>query len=481
MPSLKKNIVYSSILTSANYIFPFLTYPYVSRVLGVTNIGICNFIDSIINYFILFSMMGIGVIGVREIARCKDVQERSKVFSGLLALNTISTTIILVILIVAIYAVPKLCEYKELMYIGALKLVCNYLLVEWLYKGLEDFKFITIRTIIIKVAYVISVFIFIRNADDYPVYYLLLTLMVVVNAMVNILYARKFVTFTLKGLTIRPFIKSFLILGGYMLLTSMYTSFNVTYLGFVSGETEVGYYTTATKLYSILLALYTAFTSVLMPRMSALVTNGEWEKFRVLLKKSIHILLALSMPLIIFAVIMSPQIIELISGDGYEGAIIPMRITMPLMLVIGFEQILIIQTLMPLKGDKIILRNSILGALIGISMNVLLVKELQSIGSACVWVISELTILISAQWFLSKKYNMHFPFRLVCARILQNFPLAVLLFVFSKIPWHSFVLLVVTLGITFVYSFILQFYIIKDEMFLVQYRNIIRRLTHKQI
>lgn len=481
MPSIKKNFFYSSILTSANYIFPFLTYPYVSRVLGVTNIGICNFIDSIINYFILFSMMGIGVIGVREIARCKDVQERSKVFSGLLALNTISTTIILVILIVAIYAVPKLCEYKELMYIGALKLVCNYLLVEWLYKGLEDFKFITIRTIIIKVAYVISVFIFIRNADDYPVYYLLLTLMVVVNAMVNILYARKFVTFTLKGLTIRPFIKSFLILGGYMLLTSMYTSFNVTYLGFVSGETEVGYYTTATKLYSILLALYTAFTSVLMPRMSALVTNGEWEKFRVLLKKSIHILLALSMPLIIFAVIMSPQIIELISGDGYEGAIIPMRITMPLMLVIGFEQILIIQTLMPLKGDKIILRNSILGALIGISMNVLLVKELQSIGSACVWVISELTILISAQWFLSKKYNMHFPFRLVCARILQNFPLAVLLFVFSKIPWHSFVLLVVTLGITFVYSFILQFYIIKDEMFLVQYRNIIRRLTHKQI
>ena len=481
MPSIKKNFFYSSILTSANYIFPFLTYPYVSRVLGVTNIGICNFIDSIINYFILFSMMGIGVIGVREIARCKDVQERSKVFSGLLALNTISTTIILVILIVAIYAVPKLCEYKELMYIGALKLVCNYLLVEWLYKGLEDFKFITIRTIIIKVAYVISVFIFIRNADDYPVYYLLLTLMVVVNAIINILYARKFVTFIFKGLIVRPFIKSFLILGGYMLLTSMYTSFNVTYLGFVSGETEVGYYTTATKLYSILLALYTAFTSVLMPRMSALVTNGEWEKFRVLLKKSIHILLALSMPLIIFAVIMSPQIIELISGDGYEGAIIPMRITMPLMLVIGFEQILIIQTLMPLKEDKIILRNSILGALIGISMNVLLVKELQSIGSACVWVISELAILIFSQWFLYKHYNIHFPFRLVITRILQNLPLAILLFILSKVHWHSFALLAAASGITFIYSFILQLYIIKDEMFLLQYRNIIGRLTHKQI
>lgn len=481
MPSVKKNFLYSSILTSANYIFPFLTYPYVSRVLGVTNIGICNFVDSIINYFILFSMMGIGVIGIREIAQCKDVQERSKVFSGLLMLNTLSTTIMLIVLIIAIYTIPKFYEYKELMYIGALKLICNYLLVEWLYKGLEDFKFITIRTIIVKVAYVISVFIFIHNANDYPVYYLLLTLMVVANAIINILYARKFVAFTFKDLTIRPFMKSFFILGGYMLLTSMYTSFNVAYLGFVAGETEVGYYTTATKLYAILLAFYTAFTNVLMPRMSVLVTERKWDEFQKLLKKSIDILLALSIPLIAFSVIMAPQIIELISGKGYEGAIIPMRITMPLMLIIGFEQILIIQTLMPLKEDKAILRNSALGAFIGISMNILLVQNLQSIGSALVWVISELAILTSAQWFLYKHYNMHFPAKLIFTKILQNIPLIILLFMFSRVHWHSFALLTVALGITFIYSFILQFYIIKDETLLVQYRNIVGKLTHKQI
>ena len=258
MSNIKKNFFYSSILTTANYIFPILTYPYVSRVLGVNNIGICNFIDSIINYFILFSMMGIATIGIREVAACKDREERNKIFNGLFFLNTLSTTIMLITLITAIFFIPELYEYKELMFVGAFKLFFNYLLVEWLYKGLEYFKFITIRTLIVKVIYVVSVFVFVRKANDYFVYYLLLSMMVVINAIINILYARKFVTFTFKKLTIRPFVKPFFIFGFYMFLTSMYSSFNVAYLGFVSGEVEVGYFTTATKLFSILLALYTA-------------------------------------------------------------------------------------------------------------------------------------------------------------------------------------------------------------------------------
>ena len=92
MPSIKKNFLYSSFLTTANYIFPLLTFPYVSRVLGVTNIGICNFVDSIINYFIIFSMMGVNTVGLREVAACKgDKQKLSEVFSGLFWLNTITT------------------------------------------------------------------------------------------------------------------------------------------------------------------------------------------------------------------------------------------------------------------------------------------------------------------------------------------------------------------------------------------------------
>ena len=135
MVSIKKNILYSGILTSANYIFPLITYPYISRVLGVANIGICNFVDSIVNYFILFSTLGIGVVGIREIAKNKNNQEHlQKTFSKLFTINTISTFISLVILLIAMHIIPKLQENYELMWIGVLKLLFNFLLIDWFYK-----------------------------------------------------------------------------------------------------------------------------------------------------------------------------------------------------------------------------------------------------------------------------------------------------------------------------------------------------------
>ena len=74
-------------------------------------------------------------------------------------------------------------DYKELMLIGVLKLISNYLLIEWLYKGLENFKLITQRTIIIKIVYVISIFVFVQNESDFIVYYLLTVLMITFNAI----------------------------------------------------------------------------------------------------------------------------------------------------------------------------------------------------------------------------------------------------------------------------------------------------------
>ena len=126
MPSLKNSLFYSIVLVLANYVFPFLTYPYVSRVLGVTGIGACNFVDSVINYFILFSTLGINTLGVREIAKNKDDKEKlSKTFSNLLIVNLALTGIMLLLLGIATFTVPKLAAHKDLMAIGAFKLVFN--------------------------------------------------------------------------------------------------------------------------------------------------------------------------------------------------------------------------------------------------------------------------------------------------------------------------------------------------------------------
>ena len=139
---IKRNFFFSSILTTANYIFPLIIFPYISRVLGVNNIGICNFVDSIINYFILFSMMGLSITGIREIAKVKkDKSILQQTFSSLFVLNLISTSIALILLIIGIYTIPQLKEHQNLMWIGAVKLVFSLFLIEWFFKGIENFKY----------------------------------------------------------------------------------------------------------------------------------------------------------------------------------------------------------------------------------------------------------------------------------------------------------------------------------------------------
>ena len=159
-----------------------------------------------------------------------------------------------------------------------------------------------------------------------------------------------------------------------------------------------------------------------MPRMSNLIREGCWDEFKILLRKSIDILLFFSIPLIIFSIVFAPEIINMISGKGYEGAIVPMRLSMPLILIIGLEQILIIQTLMPLKEDKIILRNSILGASVSLLLNICIVKSLQSVGSTIVWAVSELTVLGFAQYFLNRHYRISLPLRQINRIMFCNIP-----------------------------------------------------------
>lgn len=472
MPGIKKNLFYSILLILASYVFPFLTYPYVSRVLGVSNIGACNFVDSVINYFILFSMLGLDSLGVREIAKHKgDRESLNRTFSNLLAVNMMLTVSMLCLLAVLTFTVPQLAAHKDLMFFGAFKLLFNSLLVEWLYKGLEDFKLITLRSIIVKSLYVVSVFIFVRNREDVWVYYMLSCMMVVVNALVNMVLSRFRVTLTFKGLNLALTFKSMLSLGLYAILTSMYTTFNITFLGFAAGETQVGFYGTATKLYGIIMALFTAFTSVMIPRMSNLVASGDMEKFRSYFGIAVEVLLGFSLPLIAWMMIMAPDIVLLISGPEFGGAVIPMTIIAPLLFVVGYEQILVLQTLMPLGKDKILLRNSLIGAATGVLLNLLVVPALMATGSAIVWIVSELLILVLSQVAVSRSLSIEFPLRTMLQNIAGYLPLAALVFLCTKLGAGLVPRLLVSVCVVSVYVYLYQLLVRKRNLFEILLRR----------
>lgn len=397
MTSLRKNLIYNTILTSAYYVFPLIVYPYISRVLGVANIGLVGFIDSIATYFILFSMMGISIVGVREIARCgEDLRKRKEVFCSLLGLHGIMTAGAAAVMVIVTVIVPELRNQWQMMGVGLCKLIFNLFLIEWFYRGIEDFRYITIRSLVIRGLYVVSVFVFVRSAGDTFVYYLLTMLVVAFSALVNMWSTKRFLTAARVTVNIRRFISPFFTLGAYELLGATYTTFNTAFLGFVTNDTEVGYYATASKVISIITMIYISFSGVLLPRMSSLAAQGNMGDFKLYLKKAALVVLGFSIPVVAVIEVFTPGIIMLLSGPGYEGAITPLRIMIPFLLVLGLEQLLVVQTFMPLGRIKKILLITLCGALTGVTLNILLVPHLGAIGSAWVWGIAETVVLICA-------------------------------------------------------------------------------------
>lgn len=464
MPSIKKNFGYNLLLTFCGYLIPLITYPYISRVLGVQNIGICNFVDSIINYFVLFSMLGIGSFGVREIARVRqDKEQCSFVFSNLIAINAVTTALAIIVLVTCTFTIPKFANYQPFLLIGVAKLFFNVFIIEWFYQGIQDFKYITIRSLLVRLIYVVCIFIFVHSPEDVLLYYFLTFITTIINALINWIHARKLIHINFKRLDSRIFLVPIITFGYYRILTSMYTTFNTMFLGLTSGDVEVGYFATATKIYTIIMSVFSAFTTVMVPKVSELLSEGKNDKLQNIADKTISIVAAVSVPVIIFSQFCAPDIIRLIAGNGYEGAVTPFRIVIFMLLVIGLEQILIQQFLMASTKNAPILIVSTIGAGVGILLNILFTPQMGAVGSAIAWGVSELSVLIAGIVFVKRNLNINVNFcdigaSLLCA-ILYALPLYYILTLHLGI-WKNLILSIVVTTMVFV---IVNFWIHKNQ------------------
>ncbi len=472
--SLKKNILYSSFLTCSNYVFPLITYPYICRVLGVEAIGKCNYILGVVTYFLLFASMGTSMVGIREIAKNKDNPEAlNKTFSSIFLLNLICTIIVSVPYFILVLMSSNLSSYQPLLMLGSIQLIFTVFQIEWFYKGFEEFKYITVRSIIVKFVYLISLFIFCHKPEDYIIYFSLTIFSFIGNTVFNWFYKKKFVDFIWYFKGFRKFLSSFFMVGMYTILASMYTSFNVVYLGWFASDIEVGYYTTAIKLFAIILSLYTAITGVFMPRISHLNKKGEKNTVKSLNEKSLNILIPTVLCFITYLEVYANEVIYIIAGSGYENAVFPFRILLPILLFAGIEQILNNQVLMPFGKDKYLLITALVGAMIGIILNITLVGKLQSVGSSIVWMGSVVCTTTLSSIFAYRTIGKMLPFGILFKNILGLLPLLLVLVtihtLITAISWSILLSSIVAL----IYFLILQ-YFFKDEIFL----SIIHCLKH---
>ena len=383
------------LLTAANYLFPLAVYMHISRVLGVANIGLVGFVDSVTVYFILFSMMGISVLGMKAISQARgDSQKLAETFWSLLALHASFTLVVLAAMVAATLLVDELRANWQLMCVGMCKLVFNVFLVEWLFTGLERFRFIAVRTLIVKGVYVGAVFMLVQNPDDTLTYYALTMLVVAALAAINMMFARHTVRVTGLRLHIGQFVRPFFSLGLYSVVTASYATFNMAFLGFVADDQSVGYFSTAAKIVSLVAVVFTAYISVVTPRASRLWAEGERDRFRSLAVKSVWAILAIGIPVAVAAFATAPQLVEFLSGPGYLGAVAPLRILAPALIIIGMSQLINVQILVPLGHENLVALASTIGFAVCLTVNILFTSRLSELGAAVAWVAGECTTLI---------------------------------------------------------------------------------------
>lgn len=470
---LKKNILYSGFLTTGLYLSQLVTFPYVTRVLGATNLGYCNFVQSYVQFFLLFSALGVSTLGVREIAKLNgDKNAISQKFSQLFLLTAITTSIALVIYISIGFCIPQFTPYRKLLFIGAFNIIFSLFNIEWLFRGIENFKYITLRVLAVRLVYIALIFLLVKSKNDYVIYYVLGVGSVIINSTINWIYSKKFVTLQLQPLkSILQYLKPNTIIGVQMLLLSYNSTINPVLLGMLSSDSEVGFFTAASKLTLIVLLFYNAYTLALIPRISALVGNADNNNAISLVGKSYRLLYMLALPLVILIEIYAPEIVLLISGSGYEGAILPMRIALPVILIGGISQITINQVLIPNNCERITLIAACAGVAACIVTNLVLVPVLSSIASAIAWIIAE-TIITSSTLIYARKYLNGFSGepRALCHYIIIYMPLICL----CKIDYlfdFGLVNIAISIIIMLAYIHIVLGYLFKDEIYLSIIRN----------
>lgn len=400
--SLKVNFIMNAILTMSSFIFPLITFPYVSRILMPDGMGKVNFAISVINYFSMFAQLGIPTYGIRICAQVRDDHEKlTRTAHELLFINFVMTIISYFGLFMAVLFVPKLASEKTLYIITSFIIFLTAIGMEWLYKALEQYTYITIRSIVFKFIGLIAMFILVHSKSDYVIYGAISVFSSSGSFVLNLFNAHKYIGLKPVGnYNVKKHLKPILVFFSMSIATTIYTNLDTVMLGFMKSDADVGYYTAATKIKNILVSIVTSLGTVLLPRASYYIEQGNLEQFRNLSKKAMNFVFIIAVPMMIYFILFAKQGIVLLSGKAFIKATLPMQLIMPTLLFIGITNITGIQILVPLGYEKIVLLSTVVGAIVDLLINWLLIPSLASSGASIGTLAAEFVVLV-VQYFVA--------------------------------------------------------------------------------
>lgn len=395
-PSLKKNFIMNALLTMSSFLFPLITFPYVSRILEPAGNGRVAFATSVISYFCMFAQLGIPTYGIRACAKVRDNKTAlTRTVHEIFLINLVTSLITYAVFFVALFTVPRLQEDKALFLIVSTTIMFNAIGMEWLYRGLEQYTYITVRSLIFKVIGIAAMFLLVHTKEDYVVYGAVSIFAASASSVFNFFHAHRLIGVRpIGGYNFRQHVRPILVFFAMSCAATVYTNLDTAMLGFMKTDADVGYYNAAVKIKVILVSIVTSLGTVLLPRASYYAREGKTDEVLRITKKAMNFVVLAAAPLALYFMLFAEPGILLLSGDAYRGSVLPMQIIMPTLLFIGMTNILGMQILVPLGREKGVLLSTAVGAVIDLILNLILIPSMGAAGAAIGTVVAECAVWV---------------------------------------------------------------------------------------
>lgn len=409
MASIKRNFAYNVLLNLSKVIFPLITAPYISRVLEPDGIGLLNFANTYAGYFALFAVLGIPTYGIREVAKIHEDKNRlSRLVSELISVSFIATFIVTLIYVASIFLIGQLDENRMLFLVTGFLLYLAPLRIDWFYSGLEQFKYITLRTVIIRIISIVCMFVFVRTKSDLLVYVILNvggTICGDVWNYVKLLQSGIKPKLTFVGL--KKHLSPLFLLFASSVAISIYQVLDTLMLGFMADYQQVGFYNSATHISKAVISIVGSLSAVALPKMSQCYKAKEIDRINDLVSKSFLLVSFIALPATIGLACLAPTFVPLFFGAKFSGTIIPLMILSLLIVIIGLNGIPCIQILVGLGYDRLFCYAVLVGGVSNFLLNLILIPTWGANGAAIASVCAETLVLGSSVWYVYHKTPVH--------------------------------------------------------------------------
>ena len=400
-----KNYAYNLSYQLLLIILPIITTPYVTRVFSAKDLGTYGYFNSIVTYFILLATLGVASYGTKEIS--SNRKNIPKNFWGIYTLQFGAT--LLSILLYTLLCLGIDIMRNPVAYILGMSLISKGLDISWLFQGLEDFRKITVRNILVKLVGVISIFLLIKSANDLYLYVFLLTIFELLGQLSMWLPARKFIGKPHFDIDYTKYhLKPILLLFLPQIAISLYVTLDRTMLGMISSTNDVGIYDQALKLINILLTVVTSLGSVMLPRVSNLLATGNHKAVNKMHEMSFLIYNLIIFPIMAGMLIVNDDFVNFFLGKDFQDARYAIAIMIFRMFFIGWTNIMGIQILIPHNKNKEFMLSTTIPAVVSVGLNLLFLPKLGYIGAAIVSVLTE-SLVWAIQLFFTRSYLRDVP------------------------------------------------------------------------